>query len=226
MFHLELVEDEQVISDYYRSGAIPGIYALIALMISQSKSIYLAKDSKEVSLHWFRCLDHFRGTLGANIAAVLARQIRKQVRLLATQIVDESEKRLAGLGHEKNEAAIGARNDVKNNEKMENLVMKEIALPLSDDEKAYVWLLVQLRVFVTSYSLLYDFTQRLEILLPRRLNGVTSEREQKRIEKDEMCDPLAKKLFGSPFFRFGEGTWKSTRWPIVCCQRLSIVITS
>jgi hypothetical protein len=127
------------------SAQVPSAYPFMAILISQSKSIFArimkCYDHDEES-GTFDFLGHFRGRLGDDMEFELARKLCEHVRLLAAEVVTKSEKKLRKL---------------TNNE--------------DDGDEEYQWLLFRLRNFVTAYSQLDAFFAAPEYTKWRKRGG-------------------------------------------------------
>jgi hypothetical protein len=158
----------------YQCGDNPGVYAMMATLISQSYNItfYPFEQRAKQADKWtyeLRFLKHFRKLLGDDIEIVLARKLRIHVRRLCARIVAESERlRSKQLAKEVWEAQRSRRMEVEAEKKASNddtVDEGDVAEWTDEDEERdgaedYQWLLCQLRVFLLSYSLLDWFIQK------------------------------------------------------------------
>lgn len=133
----------------YRSGAVPGVYAYLAILMSEPE--VLLGDPVQ-SWSKLQVGNRIRNSLGDDIELVLARKIRDQVRRLAENILEETD--------------IMEKSDATNCEKTEETTTRAFQ---------YAWMLSQLRVYLTSYSLLDGSLQNQpRLIMDGTENGITT----------------------------------------------------
>jgi hypothetical protein len=135
------------LSACYVSSAVPGVYAFLAYLISNSKTIagrldLEGDDRSEVTLatKFYMQFHHYSEC----IVEKLARQIRDHMRELLSQVVKKAEQ-----FESRSEEASKNSKDISESDADDQETAKE----------EYSWLASQLRVFLFCYSLLGEFDE-------------------------------------------------------------------
>lgn len=205
IIHYDFLKEEfsgkkpSVLCACYESGAVPGIYAYIAILLSCS-ALFLYDDwiSEKYRLLYDNSTDeplykrtqrYFRNALGDDIVNVLTHRLMDCISDLLLKIdlkVDEFLERLKGSNERKLDERGSMVEEQSELDRTSDKVSGE-AIGI-DEHRSYFWLLSQLRVYLLAYSsfvrLLFShcrmcsavtaFPQGCMIAQPHRIFGIIS----------------------------------------------------
>jgi hypothetical protein len=148
---------------------VPGVYAFLAILVSQHDRICRHDQGLAGGSGRLRMLHFYRSVLGQDFERVLLRKIRNHLRNLLVQLMTEAgrrhDERRERIAEEKQKEQEGDENvNIGGEEESDSESFEgdyEYS-SLSPENRDYLWLFFQLRIFLLAYSLLEDFVLSLE----------------------------------------------------------------